>query len=150
MCGVSKSPIGVDVEKVIENIMPIAHRFYTKKEYEYIKNGLVMEQNAKFCKIWTLKESYVKCIGKGLSVPLDSFGFFVVDDVVEMYKEGVLIQSYKFMSRTIDAKHYVAVCVWDDECEIYENNIQTISTIELLAWKDKYVDNIKELIMCKE
>ena len=38
------------------------------------------ERTKMFYTYWTLKESYVKYLGKGLSVPLDSFSFCKIDD----------------------------------------------------------------------
>ncbi len=76
LCAVSEVPIGIDVEKIVEDVIGIANRFYTKEEVTYIEKKLPINRDAAFCKIWTLKESYVKCIGKGLSIPLNSFWFF--------------------------------------------------------------------------
>lgn len=67
--GISRSAIGIDIEKIapfnvesVQNIIP---------ENEYLP--LSDEPLSGFYEAWTLKESYVKAIGRGLSVSLSSF-----------------------------------------------------------------------------
>lgn len=73
VCGWSNNEIGVDIEKIDKVNTDIAKSSFCKTEYEYIKSGEKYEQYKKFIQIWTLKESYIKYIGKGLTVPLNSF-----------------------------------------------------------------------------
>lgn len=70
--GISREPIGVDIEKIKECEMGIANRFFTPEEVRYIKKGNE-EDSKRFYEIWTKKEAYVKWVGKGLSIPLNSF-----------------------------------------------------------------------------
>lgn len=74
VCIIDDKPIGIDIEQVKQiEYRDIAKNFFTTSEYNYIfKQNLESEIN-KFYKIWTLKESYIKCKGKGLSIPLKSF-----------------------------------------------------------------------------
>ena len=69
---VSDKPVGVDVEKIREFELGIAKRFFTERELNYISKS---QDNTyeRFFEIWTKKEAYIKYIGKGLSVPLNSF-----------------------------------------------------------------------------
>ena len=69
---ISSNPVGVDVEKISEIDLEISKRFFTENEQNYIEKSHdgVYER---FFEIWTKKEAYVKYIGKGLSVPLNSF-----------------------------------------------------------------------------
>jgi 4'-phosphopantetheinyl transferase len=62
--------IGVDIERVRESEMQIAHRFFTSNEISYIEAG---DKAERFFEIWTKKEAYIKWQGKGLSIPLRSF-----------------------------------------------------------------------------
>lgn len=68
-----KGPVGVDVELVKNSSLDLAERFYTESEYRYLLSQLPENQSEYFCQLWTMKESYIKMIGKGLSIPLDSF-----------------------------------------------------------------------------
>jgi 4'-phosphopantetheinyl transferase len=66
--------IGVDVEFVrsISDVDAIAHRCFTESELQLL-NGESSSKISNFFRCWTRKEAFVKAIGKGLSVPLNSF-----------------------------------------------------------------------------
>ena len=69
---ISTTPVGVDIEKIKKAALSIAKRFFAANEQDYI-----FKDNNDFCKrfyeVWTKKEAYIKYIGKGLSIPLNSF-----------------------------------------------------------------------------
>lgn len=65
--------VGIDAECVREDaeVMRIAKRFFSKVEIDWLEKQ--KEKAEAFCILWTRKESFVKRLGAGLSVPLDSF-----------------------------------------------------------------------------
>lgn len=69
---VSNNSIGIDVEKIREIDLGIAKRFFTEYELKYIYKS---QNNTyeRFFEIWTKKEAYIKYMGQGLFVPLNSF-----------------------------------------------------------------------------
>lgn len=74
LCAVSGSEIGCDIEKTASADIRIAKRFFTPAEYETILNEKdESRRNDLFYRYWTLKESYIKATGAGLSKPLGSF-----------------------------------------------------------------------------
>lgn len=89
-----------------------------------------------FCKIWTLKESYLKCIGKGLTIPLNSFSFELHKDEILLYKDNVRISDFFFMNKKIDNDHYLSVCVNADKPDIENLDITMVSVENLLLWKE--------------
>ena len=70
----SEKQIGIDIEKERKSKLEIANRFFHNKEAEYLASIKdIREQNKAFTKIWTIKESYVKCIGTGIANNFKSF-----------------------------------------------------------------------------
>ena len=139
LCGVSDFPVGLDVEGGADGHLEIADRFFSKEEYSYIKSQGLMEQINAFYKIWTLKESYIKCVGKGLSIPLDSFQFEFIDNSIKMYREGILDTDYIFYSKKIDEKYHIALCTKNNKNSIWCNNIRIVTMNELISWRNEYV-----------
>lgn len=76
---VSPGSVGCDVECKNANPLKIAKRFFTDNEYAFLK-GINSEEECllEFTKLWTLKESVVKCLGEGIRRPFDDFS--LVDD----------------------------------------------------------------------
>ncbi|KAF7147248.1 hypothetical protein RHSIM_Rhsim03G0072000 [Rhododendron simsii] len=79
-CGVAiDSPIGIDVEekqRTIKNdILCFARRYFSHEEVDFlaaVPNAEVQRQE--FIKLWTLKELYVKALGRGFSgAPFKTF-----------------------------------------------------------------------------
>jgi len=68
--------IGVDIEYIRRKIdLNIPERFFTQYESAYIKSLAEEDRQKAFFRLWTLKESYIKAKGMGLSISLDAFGF---------------------------------------------------------------------------
>lgn len=79
-CGVTVgSPIGIDVEekqrRLKNDILAFAQRFFSPHEIEMLTHIADPELRLQeFIKLWTLKESYVKAIGRGFSAsPFKTF-----------------------------------------------------------------------------
>ncbi len=73
----AENDIGVDVEWLQRNapVDDLAKRMFAKKECRTLASAPEAAKLDTFLTFWTLKEAYVKAIGKGLSQPLDSFAF---------------------------------------------------------------------------
>ena len=61
-CAVSKIEIGVDIEQISRANPKIEERIFTESERRHIKS------DSDFIRLWTLKESYMKYCGSGLSI----------------------------------------------------------------------------------
>ncbi len=74
MCAVSSRPVGCDTEAVRPRSLEVARRFFAHAELSFIERGRTDEERlASFYRIWTLKESFVKATGYGMSLPFESF-----------------------------------------------------------------------------
>jgi 4'-phosphopantetheinyl transferase len=82
--------LGVDVEQVREvaDMEHVAARFFSKPEARELMS--VRNQSARqeaFFRCWTRKEAYLKAIGSGLSLPLDSFQVTLLADAPPRFVE---------------------------------------------------------------
>jgi 4'-phosphopantetheinyl transferase len=77
-CAVTRAAdIGVDVEYVERKVelMSVANHVFSPREVEGLTSLSGGAQRERFFELWTLKEAYIKAIGKGLSAPLRSITF---------------------------------------------------------------------------
>lgn len=71
VCVVDDNEVGIDVEEITEIDLSISDRFFCWEEHADILHAA--SSTNKFFEYWTLKESYIKFIGEGLSKPLNAF-----------------------------------------------------------------------------
>lgn len=71
--------IGVDVETITRDgdQVKIADRFFSAAEVAELHTLPAVRQKDRFFDYWTLKESYIKARGMGLSIPLGEFSFIL-------------------------------------------------------------------------
>ena len=79
---VLKEDIGVDVEDIARQGISIqlADRFFSKREIMDLNNLPEEKRKDRFFDYWTLKESYIKARGMGLSIPLEQFTFHIQEN----------------------------------------------------------------------
>jgi 4'-phosphopantetheinyl transferase len=78
VCGVTlERDVGVDVEnhERVAKTAEISKRFFSTLEYTDLLRLPPEQQRERFFHYWTLKESFVKAHGQGLSLPLGRFSF---------------------------------------------------------------------------
>ena len=68
---ISDCECGVDIEGRRENYERVINKAFTDKEREYLKNTTDKEYT--FARLWTLKESFIKAVGQGMSYGLSEF-----------------------------------------------------------------------------
>lgn len=108
--------VGLDAECLERRTDPgLAGRFFSPVEQAQLEG---LSQNAKrraFFDIWTLKESYVKGRGIGVSLPLRSFGFTLPEDDRDMIDFsppiGDLANRWSFFRLRPGPQHTLAVAV---------------------------------------
>lgn len=79
--------LGVDVENVRHRAAPldVADRFFSIEEVGALAKIDAAARPRRFYEYWTLKESYIKARGMGLSLPLDGFAFsYPTDDAIAL------------------------------------------------------------------
>jgi 4'-phosphopantetheinyl transferase len=74
VCAIGEYEIGVDIEKIADFKDDISKRFFYPPELKYVHDS------NSFYRIWTLKEGYLKAVGMGMALALDSFGVTDLDE----------------------------------------------------------------------
>lgn len=110
--------VGIDIERILNNQQKIATRCFTADEYKYIY-GEQSYQDRRFYEIWTKKEAYIKCVGKGLTMQLNSFN--VLDSNSEF-------KCYSFLRDN----YMISICGEYLSCENYLIEIREYEFIQQL------------------
>ncbi|SFU45465.1 4'-phosphopantetheinyl transferase family protein [Butyrivibrio sp. M55] len=112
VCAVGSSPVGIDVQEHKSGGLDIADRFFSKEEKDALKRASDSndEKQKLFYDMWSLKESYIKCIGMGLSKPLDEFGIVKKDGEYKLCENGEESGEYHFMRYEFAGDYSLCVC----------------------------------------
>lgn len=113
VCAVSDCDLGCDIEKMRPVGLRIARRFCAE-EYDSIMSAKPEEQSELLFRYWTLKESFMKAVGRGFSLGLDEFRIVINDEisVVQSVDEGCF--SFREFDEIKGCK--CAVCLADAQC----------------------------------
>lgn len=114
VCAVGNLPIGIDVEMIQPVDLNIAERYFSTMECRDLMNKSIRERTTCFYGLWTLKESYIKADGKGLSIPLDSFSIIFGNNAIRIETENKFKDCF-FKQYDIDIGYKTAVCACSDE-----------------------------------
>jgi 4'-phosphopantetheinyl transferase len=113
VCVLDSMPVGIDVEEIKPIDFDLAKRFFSQDEVSELHLTPKESKLSKFYSLWTLKESYIKAIGKGLSIPLDSFSILTDSNnhpvLVENHKSTYFFRHYDF-----DPGYKLSVCAKHD------------------------------------
>lgn len=131
VCILDDLPVGIDIEKVQPIDIEMAMQFFSKLEVAQIRATSQEKKINKFYDIWTLKESFIKCVGKGLSVPLDSFS--IIDDKFcnPRIKIDNQLEPYFLKQYSIDSNYKLAVCAKHGQ---FPQHIRKLSPLEIQNW----------------
>lgn len=85
--------VGVDAENMYSRTtaLRLARRYFTAEEARNLESLPIERQPARFYALWTLKESWMKASGRGVSAGLDNAAFSL-DDKNEI--EGLVFAAY--------------------------------------------------------
>ena len=112
VCAVSGMPVGCDIEKIGELKEGIAERFFTKNEVKYLERFQGNEKRDEFYRLWTMKESYMKMTGEGMSLSLDCFEF-IIEDRIKVFREAILEECY--LEEYMIPGYKLTVCAKENE-----------------------------------
>ena len=97
-CAISDREVGCDVERIRPADLSVVSRFFSPEECQTIMKALLEEQNDMFFRFWTLKESFIKNVGRGLSMPLNEFTIHLSNKGVridqQLLQEELFLQDF--------------------------------------------------------
>ena len=110
VCAIDTEPVGIDVEQIKPIDFDIAKNFFTAEEYRSLTLTKPSEQLPYFYELWTLKESYIKAVGIGLSLPLDSFSFRKDDVLRTITVEEGTYPLYYLQTIWLESNYVLSIC----------------------------------------
>ncbi len=103
-------PVGIDVEAIRPLDAQIARHCFSADERADLEALPDAERLAYFYDLWTLKESFVKAIGRGLSVPLDSFSVRRTRDGRFVVRQSHVPAPFFFRQYELDPAYKLSAC----------------------------------------
>lgn len=104
---VSDSLVGVDIEHKMKSYESLAKRCFHEAEYKDIMSAEAeWERQHRFLVYWTMKEAYIKYVGEGMRIPLNSFQ-------IERNEEGLsFVKGMDVYFKTLfqDGIYCISVC----------------------------------------
>jgi 4'-phosphopantetheinyl transferase len=109
VCAVAGTEIGIDVERVRKVNLRVAERFFSASE---IHDLMACSEEARmhyFITLWTIKVSYLKAIGRGLTQHLNSFTILKNGDSY-ILTGNLEAEGYCIETRELSPEYLMAVC----------------------------------------
>jgi len=126
VCAFSEQEVGIDIEQIKVIDLDLAKSYFCQCEYEDLFAKNVSHRLEYFFSLWTLKESYMKWLGNGMSIPLDSFCFKVADDEISLVDVNRKMRPF-FKQFPIDG-YQLSLCSMIDD---FPDKIEKISVEEM-------------------
>lgn len=115
VCAVSTQPVGVDVE-MPRCTMAIGKRFFQPCELQGLEQLPELQRQVQLNRLWTAKEAFVKALGGGLTIPLNSFTVHLQE------QEAILEQNLSPLPYRLheygDAQFRICLCTTEDRPEL--------------------------------
>jgi 4'-phosphopantetheinyl transferase len=115
---IAHEPVGVDAERTDREVetVGLADRYFTRSEASILRALPVSERPGGFFAYWTLKESYIKARGLGLTLPTDRFSFLIGEEIKVVFDTGFADDAVSWRFALVDAPtdHMIAVSVKSD------------------------------------
>lgn len=116
-CTVTRNvEIGLDVERAAPrtDLVSLGRRVFATREFAAFERLPEPERTRRFYELWTLKESYVKARGLGLSLPLQQFSFELDDTTTAIRFEAEFADepsSWQFARSWPTSEHALALSI---------------------------------------
>lgn len=108
VCAVGDCPLGVDIEKERRYREALPSQALSESELRF----LTVEEPEILFRFWTLKESYVKAVGCGITIPFPEISFTLEE---ESGKIRCSQPGFQFWQRRLFDGYVLAVCAGTEE-----------------------------------
>jgi 4'-phosphopantetheinyl transferase len=129
VCAVDCDPVGIDIEEIKPISLDVAKYFFSMQEYRWLMDQDEAARLSCFYELWTLKESFVKWLGKGLSYPLHSFS--IQPGTGHSLSWPTVDQACFFNQPDADPDYKMAVC---STTEVFPEQMIVKSIDDLLSY----------------
>lgn len=122
ICSIGDHPVGNDIEYIRQGRLKVADRFFAKEEQDWLYAVEDEEERTKrMFRIWTMKESFLKVTGRGMSLPLSDFAVHVDEESQRIRVRHKVDARYYHMKEYDEIDSYcVAVCSQEDQDIAYD------------------------------
>lgn len=111
VCAVGVRPVGIDVEREGEADWEAAASFFSDEEQRDLAAVPAEHRRSHFYRLWTLKESFMKCTGKGFFIDPVSFTIKIEDIGIRLWtRSGAVDPRYRFWAFELDHGYALAGC----------------------------------------
>lgn len=111
VCAVGGSVLGIDCEGVRQVKSGVVRRVCTDSETLEIESA--DDPDLIFTRLWTLKESFVKAVGRGISYPMKNAAFSLAGDAIYTNVTGA-----GFRQWVIADRYVISLCVAEQSEEV--------------------------------
>jgi 4'-phosphopantetheinyl transferase len=110
VCAVDSAPVGIDVEEMKPIEYELAKLMFSSEEYLYLTSHDEHKRISCFYDLWTMKESFAKWAGRGLSLPPQCYSISMeANHNHSVSMEGRNIRCF-FKRWSIDPDYKMAIC----------------------------------------
>lgn len=117
ICSIGGEKVGSDIEWVRNGKERLAKRFFAEEELIWIRKAAsIQEQEDRIFRIWTMKESFLKVTGIGMSLPLKDFTIVMEDGGAIFLRHHVnekiyFMKEYAMQECIVeDTRYKISVC----------------------------------------
>ncbi|ADM69316.1 4'-phosphopantetheinyl transferase sfp [Paenibacillus polymyxa E681] len=116
VCAIDDHPLGIDIEQLRPIDFEVGRVCFSDTEYDALMRQDADNRLSYFYDLWTLKESFVKAEGQGLTLPLKSFSFELkAQPSIGFTTEGFTTEYCHFRQYELDQDYKMAVCAAHDQ-----------------------------------
>lgn len=88
ICAVGTQHLGCDAERIDPSRLKVAAHFFSENENHYLQQFEGLQQAQAFCRIWTMRESYIKMTGEGMRLGFSKYEIQMQDEAAAVWRNG--------------------------------------------------------------